>query len=191
VTLEIERKFLLDGPPAMPEGAEALMIEQGYLPPDAGPESPDHAGPDALGRSGSEGRPHSAQADDHTEGRLRRITTAAGEVHYQHTIKEGAGLVRRETNRSITAAEFESLWPRTAGRRLTKTRWRVREGDVVWEIDHIEDPEVDLAEVELPRADAQVEIPPWLSPRIVREVTDDPAFTNYELAMRLVKEGGV
>jgi len=109
-----------------------------------------------------------------------------GSVRCEHTIKRGIGLVRQETNRTITAAEFESLWPRTAGRRLTKTRRRIRHGELLWEIDHIRELEVHLAEVELPSATTPIEIPPWLKPHISREVTHEPAFTNYELARQAI-----
>jgi CYTH domain-containing protein len=39
-----------------------------------------------------------------------------------------------------------------------------------------------LAELELDHADAVVEFPPWLAPYVLREVTDDRAFTNWQLA---------
>ena len=29
---------------------------------------------------------------------------------------------------------------------------------------------------------------PWLTPHILREVTDDPVYQNYELALRLSKK---
>ena len=41
-----------------------------------------------------------------------------------------------------------------------------------------------LAECELPSTDAPLDIPDWLAPFIVREVTEEPAFRNAELALR-------
>jgi CYTH domain-containing protein len=39
-----------------------------------------------------------------------------------------------------------------------------------------------LAEIELERVDHDVPVPDWLRPAIVREVTDEPRFTNHALA---------
>jgi hypothetical protein len=36
----------------------------------------------------------------------------------------------------------------------------------------------------LPSTDAPLDIPDWLAPFIVREVTEEPAFRNAELALR-------
>ncbi|MHC4081498.1 MAG: CYTH domain-containing protein [Planctomycetota bacterium] len=154
--LEIERKFLLDHLPAIPQRAEPHRMEQGYLPNDP--------------------------------GRLRRAVGPDGVPVYTLTVKTGAGLVRREDERTISEQEFQSLWPRTTGRRLAKTRYRVDEGGLVWEIDRYDGLDLVLAEVELPSADVEITIPDWLRPHIVREVTDEPAYQNYEIALRL---GGV
>lgn len=158
MAVEIERVFLLSAiPPAMPAG-EAWRIEQGYLP--------------AAGESGPGG----------LEGRLRRIEQADGCVRYVHTLKRGFGLVREEVEREIDRATFEREWPRTAGRRLRKERTRVPEAGLVWEVDRFLDLPVILAECELPSVDAQLGIPAWLAPVVVREVTDDPAYRNSALA---------
>ena len=153
-SLEIERKYLLDGLPPIPPDAQAHRMEQGYADP----------------------------------GRLRRVVGPDGAVTYTHTIKTGVGLVRTETEREISHEEFESLWPRTAGRRLTKTRYRINDGDLVWEIDDYDRIDLVLAEVELPSPKTQVTVPPWLAQHVVREVTDDPDYQNYELALRLNKK---
>jgi CYTH domain-containing protein len=165
--VEIERKYLLRSAPALPPEAKCASIEQGYLPDE----------PAAAGEA-SDGA--------FVEGRLRRSTTVDGAVVMTHTIKRGAGVQRVEIERTLDAETFDRLWPRTAGRRLRKRRYRVpaRMGaiDVVWEIDVFEDRALALAEVELPAADAAIEFPPWLADRIQREVTDDPAYRNYALA---------
>ena len=154
---EIERVFLLRGMPVpMPEGVP-LRIEHGYLPPSAG---------DAL------------------EGRVRRITHVDGRTEHVHTVKRGSGLVREEHERPMAADEFDREWPRTEGRRIAKVRTKVRVGDRTWEIDRFDGLPVVLAECELPSADAPLEIPAWLAPWIEREVTEEPAFRNFELARR-------
>lgn len=165
--LEIERSYLLRGMPPLPEGAfTTLRIAQGYLPIDAR---------QTLG----------------VEGRIRSIQRDDGSVEYVHTVKTGTGLVRTEIERSLDADEFNRLWPATEGRRLTKTRYRVRQRDPVldtdftWEIDRFNGLDLVLAEVELPTAAAVATPPSWLAPFIVREVTDEPAYRNFEIARRI------
>jgi hypothetical protein len=163
--IEIERTWLLRCVPALPPGAAASRIEQGYLP--------DEPGGAGAGRG------------DLVEGRLRRSTGPDGRVVCTHTIKRGTGLVRQEQERRITAAEFERHWPRTAGRRLVKTRHRVAEGGFTWEIDVYDGLDLVLAEVELPSADTEVALPAWLAPHVVRDVTEEPEYRNYRIALRI------
>jgi CYTH domain-containing protein len=166
---EIERVFLLRAlPHPMPAG-ETWLIEQGYLPPVR------HGGPDA---------PAGAPAAALAEGRLRRIERADGSVELVHTVKRGAGRVREEIERPMDAAEFAREWPRTEGARLRKERIRIGHGGLVWEVDRFLDIPVVLAECEIPSVDTPLEIPPWLAPFVEREVTDEPAFRNFELARR-------
>lgn len=152
--LEIERVFLLSGMPTICAAHEVLKIEQGYL----------HG------------------ADGASEGRLRRTTRSDGSVKHHFTIKRGTGLVREEIEREIDASEFELRWPESQARRIRKHRHKVREGDLVWEIDEFLDFPLVLAEVELPNEAHPVEVPSWLKGCIVREVTFDPQYRNYSLA---------
>lgn len=182
--LEIERSFLLRGMPPLPPGPprpEVWRVAQGYLPEGA---------KTALG----------------VEGRLRRIEHPDGRIEWVHTVKSGFGLVRTEVESAITEAEFDRLWPFTEGRRLTKTRYRVRPpSDVaerptsagaqaargpalrplIWEIDRFDGLDLVLAEVELPSADAPAPIPSWLEDWIVREVTESPEYRNSQIALRV------
>jgi CYTH domain-containing protein len=121
-------------------------------------------------------------------GRLRRTVAPDGSVACTFTVKTGIGLVRREDERTISQREFVKRWPRTAGRRLAKTRYRVDEGGLVWEIDRYHDLDLVLAEVELSSAEAPSSAPEWLRPHIVREVTDEPEYQNYEIALRLARD---
>ena len=157
---EIERSYLLRGLPELPAEHEALEIEQGYLPD-----------PPADGGDGV------------VEGRLRRTRYGDGRVVCKHTIKKGEGLVRSEVERTITEDEFEAEWPRTHGRRLEKVRYKVPAWAFTWEVDAFKAWDLVLAEVELPSVDAVAPIPSWLEGWIVREVTDEPAFRNYRLAL--------
>ena len=164
--IEIERKFLLNRMPSILASAQVLRIEQGYLPDDGS----------------------SRPTPGIHRGRLRRTTLPDGSTIYTHTIKSGEGMVRREDEREISIQQFEQAWPGTIGRRLTKTRRQVRDGGLVWEVDDFRDIDLVLAEVELPAADAEIRIPAWLKPHIVREVTDEPQYTNVYIALRMINQ---
>jgi len=163
--VEIERKYLLSGMPELPASADTIEIQQGYLP-NVG------AGQDVTG--------------GHVEGRLRRVVHPDGSVEFTHTIKRGEGVKRIEVEQRIASEQFERSWPATEGRRVSKRRHRVRETmgstTVIWEIDEFTDRDLVLAEVELASEDSQVVLPAWLAGSVVREVTCDPSYTNYELA---------
>lgn len=142
--------------PDLPLSARVLEITQGYLKPGA----------------------------SDTEGRLRRTVYPDGRRAFRHTMKGGHGLVRTEVEREIPEEEFDRLWPATAGRRLSKLRHVLKEGDFTWEIDRFLDLDLVLAEVELPDPNALAPPPAWLAPHIIREVTEEPEYRNYELALR-------
>jgi CYTH domain-containing protein len=111
-----------------------------------------------------------------------RLEELNGKRSYLRTVKVGAGLVRTELEEETTSEMFKTLWPLTKGRRLTKKRHRVTQGDFTWEIDEFTDRDLVLAEIELPSADTQVELPDWLKPWVDREVTGEVAFLNSTLA---------
>ena len=70
---------------------------------------------------------------------------------------------------------------------MLKRRTRVTFGAHLWELDQFLDRPLWLAEVELVHAAERPEPPPWLAACIVREVTDEPGFTNLALA----RAGGI
>lgn len=113
--------------------------------------------------------------------RLRREVTD-DEVVLRRTIKLGRGIERIELEEAIDEAFFEALWPLTQGRRVVKTRYVVVEGERAFEIDAFEDRELFVAEVELDSIHDVVELPDWLSPYVIREVTDEPGYVNANLA---------
>jgi CHAD domain-containing protein/CYTH domain-containing protein len=118
---------------------------------------------------------------EHLIERLRRIQSPEG-VALVRTVKEGSGLTRLEVEEPVAPGDFDRFWPLTEGRRLRKRRYRVADGDLVWEIDQFLDRDLVLAEVELPGPASEVSIPSWLQPHVLREVTEDPAYTNSQLA---------
>ncbi len=162
--LEIERTYLLDRLPDFPPEVLVYRLKQGYLPD-----------------------PSTADEDDPVEGRLRRTVKADGSVIYTHTIKRGMGLIRQETERTIPQQEFDQLWPRTAGRRLSKTRYFVTVGEHLWAVDDFDDLDVVMAEVELPTPETKATLPNWLTAVLVREVTEEPEYRSYRLAVRAGK----
>jgi CHAD domain-containing protein/CYTH domain-containing protein len=123
---------------------------------------------------------------DALQERIRRERSRAG-TRYLRTLKAGAGVSRLEIEEPTTAALFRRLWPLTAGCRIRKRRHRVPEGDLVWEIDEFLDRPLVIAEVELASPEDKPEPPAWLARRIVREVTDDPRYTNLAIAKRRPK----
>ena len=163
---EIERVWVLRAEPAIPADVpvEIWRIEQGYLAPAAQGEA-------ELAKIGF------------PEGRLRRIVEPSGAERFVHTVKSGSGIVRVEREREITRAEFEQAWPRTAGRRVMKTRRRARVGGLVWEIDVFEGMPLVMVEVELDDAAQRFEMPPWIAGLVVKEVSEDARYRNAALAM--------
>ncbi len=166
--LEIERVFLLRGMPQLPAEHEVCSLEQGYLP-----EVPETA----------------AGSSEFLEGRIRRTTRSDGSTRCHHTIKRGGGIVREEIEREIECGEFERLWPRTEGRRISKVRHRVAEGDVIWEVDRFEGLPLVLAEVELKAVDQALQLPRWLEGWVIREVSEDPRYRNSAIALGLGNHG--
>ncbi len=149
---EIERKYLLRAAPPAALATAAKSIAQGWLP------------------------------GTRLRERLRRTRSADGAERFYRTVKLGTGIARIELEEETTPELFRLLWRATKGRRVRKNRHVVPHGELAWEIDVFLDRELFLAEIELPTVDTAVEFPDWLRPFIVREVTDDPAYLNSNLA---------
>lgn len=152
MNIEIERKYLLRGLPKMPRASAVLDIDQGYIP------------------------------GENLVERLRRERSQDGVERYYRTVKAGRGVERLELEDETDERTFKHLWQLTLGRRLRKRRHVVANGDDMWEIDEFLDRPLVLGELEIPRADATIAIPEWLKPVLVREVTDEPEYTNRSLA---------
>ena len=114
-----------------------------------------------------------------TEIRVRR----KGGQFYQ-TLKMGAGIKRTEVEMALSRAQFDLLWPLTAGRRVEKVRYVLAEGKWTIELDvyrgHLKG--LVVAEVEFANLaeSARFVPPPWFG----REVTDDDRYKNANLAER-------
>ena len=149
---EIERKFLLSALPRMPEPAEVLEIDQGYLP------------------------------GVRLVERLRRQRDRGGHTRYYRTVKVGIGVRRMELEEETDARTFEHLWLLTEGRRLHKRRYVIPDAGRYWEVDEFLDRDLVLAEMEIPSADTEIAVPEWLRPTLVRDVTGERNYTNRSLA---------
>lgn len=152
MNVEIERKYLLSALPRFPAPLDVLDVDQGYIP-----------GQRVLER-------------------LRRQRHKDGRERYFRTVKLGAGVERIELEDETDRRTFEHLWPLTQGARLRKRRYLVANGLDTWEVDEFLDRSLVLAELEIPSVDAPVRMPDWLKAVLVREVTDEKAYTNRSLA---------
>ncbi len=117
--------------------------------------------------------------DDRSEVRLREI-----DDRRVLTVKGGSGLIRDEVEVELLPAQFDALWPATAGRRLSKSRLEIPLGELVAELDVYEEELAGLAtvEVEFPSEEhaAAFRPPGWFG----AEVTGDPRYRNQALAVR-------
>lgn len=108
-----------------------------------------------------------------------------GLVEYFQTIKFGKGVERDEYEESIVEDYYKTMY--SAGLKhdvpkLTKLRDVIPYNKYVWEIDTFVNDNGYLAEIELPARDSFVVMPADLQEVIVREVTDDKRYTNYNIA---------
>jgi adenylate cyclase len=119
-----------------------------------------------------------AIGDDGVEVRVRR----RGD-HTVLTVKSGPGMMRTEEELAIDERRFDSLWPLTEGRRVSKTRHLVPLEGATVELDVYDGAHEGLltAEIEFPSLEASeaFEPPAWLG----REVTDDRRYANQALAL--------
>ncbi|MET0547128.1 MAG: CYTH domain-containing protein [Caulobacterales bacterium] len=103
------------------------------------------------------------------------------------TIKSGArGLERDEYEYEIPSQHAEQmLRDFSGGAVLEKTRHVAPWKGCTWEVDEFHGGHAGLilAECELQSADQAITLPEWIG----REVTDDPAFGNEQLARALLK----
>ena len=91
------------------------------------------------------------------------------------------GISRKEYEYSIPVADAnEMLSSLCSGYIVEKVRYRIQQGDLVWEVDEFqgENKGLVVAEVELSSADQEVMIPNWVG----EEVSTDLRYTNLALS---------
>ena len=119
------------------------------------------------------------------EGEERRIRQRGSEGHYLYyaTTKRGSGLKRVEVEKRLTKDEYLAALMETdvSRRPIRKTRYCLTWGGRYFEIDVYPFwQDKAIVEIELTEENEAIEFPPRL--RVIREVTDDPAYKNASLA---------
>ncbi len=160
--LEIERKYLLDGAPPEAElaalGAKARRIEQVYL-----------------------------LSSDAWVRRLRRVEVDGRSRHVLTRKRDVSGIVREEVQSDVSPEEYGLLLTEAdpARRVIRKVRHVIPYGRWTLELDVFsEPPGLVLLEVELEDPADVPELPPAIAARVVREVSTEPAYANYNLALQ-------
>jgi adenylate cyclase len=108
------------------------------------------------------------------------------------TRKGGEGFVRQEAEAEVSAEVFEILWPATVGKRIEKTRYELTGPDgFVWEVDeyHGRLAGIVTAEVELPSETTKAAMPEEIRHVLIRDVTNDEAYKNKNLAINGLPKG--
>ena len=116
-------------------------------------------------------------ADGNRSVRIRAIDRKKARL----TLKIGiSGMSRHEFEYDVPMSEAEEMLALANGHAIDKTRYEVKHGKFVWEIDVYEGALEGLvvAEVEMKAETDQPELPAWLG----REVTGDKRFSNQSLA---------
>lgn len=122
-------------------------------------------------------------APEGTERRVRRVTEGETTRFFVTEKSEGAGLIRTETERELTAAEYESLLSeRLPAAELQKVRYAFPYAGHTVEIDCYPFwQQQAILEVELASPEEEISLPPEVF--VLREVTDDPTLKNRALAL--------
>lgn len=148
--VEIERKFLVRNGSWHSPDLPFHHIRQGYLTPPGNPLSI----------------------------RIRIVDEQSAVITIKST---NAGLSRQEYEYPIPLDDAVALMASASGTVIEKTRFIRMEGDASWEIDRFEGENAGLviAEIELPREDAPIELPDWIG----EEVSDEPRYGNAALSV--------
>jgi CYTH domain-containing protein len=151
MALEIERRFLVCGDGWRQDSDRHEVLRQGYL----------------VSGGGS--------------GVTVRVRLAAAAAWLTLKAPAGDPRVRHEFEWPLPIDEAEALLA-LSPHALFKTRHHLRRGGGDWVVDVFEGANAPLvlAEVELPRADAPLELPPWCG----REITGRGELSNAALAVR-------
>jgi CYTH domain-containing protein len=87
----------------------------------------------------------------------------------------------REWEEEISEEKFKE-YEANFLREIRKVRYYKSDNDLTWEIDEYDDISLVIAEIELPSEDYDLQIPEWLEPYIIMEITEFKEFSNSNLA---------
>jgi len=157
--MEIERKFLIERPSlhtleTLPN-CERVDIIQTYLKTDK----------------------------DTEELRIRQRGANGHYIYFKTRKKKLSGMKRIEEEERLTQEEYISLMIQTdpAYRPIRKERYCLSENGLYYEIDIYPDwPDKAIMEIELYSENQEIEFPEGID--VIREVTNDGAYSNHELA---------
>jgi Uncharacterized protein conserved in bacteria len=158
---EIERKFLIAMPDtAFLENCECSEITQTYL----------------LG-------------EENTTERVRKRVRGEN-CEYTHTVKRKLSNMRRiEDEKTIDAERYAELLERADGARrpIQKARYCFTQDGKLWELDVFPFwTDRAFLEIELTDEGEIFALPPGI--RLIREVTDDPRYTNAALSLQIPED---
>ena len=162
--LEIERKYLI----RMPDRAllDRLAVRRDYIR-----------------------QTYLIPEDPETTERVR-LRGCGEEAEYTHTVKRRiTDLTREEREETVSPRRYRALLDRAdpALRVIEKTRWCIPLGDLTLEVDGFPFwSDRAFLEVELPGAETVPDLPDWVE--VLREVTEDPRYTNRALVEALPLE---
>lgn len=119
------------------------------------------------------------------------IRAEACETARTRTFKAGDAWAHFEYEESVSDALWNALWPLTEGRRIEKQRFTVPSDDAIgeWEVDVFAGEREGLVIVEYEFAHSNATLPGmpvWLRNKVVREITGDSLFSNYNMATQRV-----
>lgn len=115
---------------------------------------------------------------------LKHHNGAEGEKVYRRTVKVGHGLERFEFKEEAPKDLYKAISKLSQAKVIKKIRYQMpAKGGLIWEIDAFQDRDLVLAEIEIPSAEYEVDIPKWLSKVIIREVTEEKEYEGASLAL--------
>lgn len=111
----------------------------------------------------------------------KELRIRKSDLSYTLTVKGGNGLVRSEVELPISKEQFDTLWPMTLGKRLTKERIEIPYGKLTIELDIYTDSHAPLmvAEVEFEsKEESESFVPPAF---FGKEITGESFYKNSVL----------
>ena len=129
------------------------------------------------------------KSNDALERRIRARGIAGDYLYYLTEKRTISNLKRVEIERKLTQDEYLSLLMETDNKlhAICKTRYCLSENNQYFEIDIY--PEWDnqaIMEIELSSEDETIKTPEFI--KIIKEVTDDEAYKNYQMAKEMPKQ---